>query len=541
MKNSKKAWRMSNPSETKTLSSKRRLAQILGILKKHHITKGIDPVKFREILEDLGPTFVKIGQIMASRQDMFSERYCKELVKLRDNVAPLPFTEIQRVIEEEYGCPMQEIFSSFEQKPLGSASIAQVHKAALLDGREIVVKVQRPYIYEMMERDISLIRRAGKLLRLSEVLGSVIDINIVMDEFWFTAKQEMDFLNEARFAMDFARNNADITYIGAPLIEQEYTTSRVLVMEYIDGIIIDDAPTLIKGGYDTHEIASKLAENYIKQIVDDGFFHADPHPGNLRIRDGKIIWIDFGMMGTLQRSDKDLMKKAVQAIGSNDTELMVDVVLTLGVHDGRIDYTQFYDDMEVFMKKYIHMDLSEINLGDAIQEVFTIAHKHRISMPKGISMLARGLVTMESTMTLLDPKTNIIQIAAGHVSEHLFHKLDPKKEALQAGRKLYEAGKRTLDIPIQLSELMRMMTKGRIKLNLEIMDSSVPLKTINHMVNKLVVGIVSCGLLMASSLICTTDMTPKVLGIPAIGFIGYMTAVFLGMWLLYTVLKDKRR
>lgn len=235
------------------------------------------------------------------------------------------------------------------------------------------------------------------------------------------------------------------------------------------------------------------------------------------------------------------MKKAVQAIGSNDTELMVDVVLTLGVHDGRIDYTQFYDDMEVFMKKYIHMDLSEINLGDAIQEVFTIAHKHRISMPKGISMLARGLVTMESTMTLLDPKTNIIQIAAGHVSEHLFHKLDPKKEALQAGRRLYEAGKRTLDIPIQLSELMRMMTKGRIKLNLEIMDSSVPLKTINHMVNKLVVGIVSCGLLMASSLICTTDMTPKVLGIPAIGFIGYMTAVFLGMWLLYTVLKDKRR
>ena len=515
---------MSNPNEAKTLSSKRRLAQILGILKKHHITKGVDPVKFREILEDLGPTFVKIGQIMASRQDMFSERYCKELVKLRDNVAPLPFADVQRVIEEEYGCPMQEVFSSFERIPLGSASIAQVHKASLLDGREIVVKVQRPYIYEMMERDISLIRRAGKLLRLSEVLGSVIDINIVMDEFWFTAKQEMDFLNEARFAMEFARNHQSITYIGAPLIEQAYTTSRVLVMEYINGIVIDDRKTLEEGGYDLREIASKLAENYIKQIVDDGFFHADPHPGNLRIRDGKIIWIDFGMMGTLQRSDKDLMKKAVQAIGSNDTELMVDVILTLGVHDGRIDYTLFYDDMEIFMKKYIHMDLNEINLGDAIQEVFTIAHKHRISMPKGISMLARGLVTMESTMTLLDPKTNIIQIAAAHVSEHIFKKLDAKKEAVNAGRKLYEAGKRTLDIPIQFSELMRMITKGRIKLNLEIMDSSVPLKTINHMVNKLVVGIVSCGLLMASSLICTTDMTPKVLGIPAIGFIGYMTA-----------------
>ena len=181
---------------------------------------------------------------------MFSERYCKELVKLRDNVAPLPFADVQRVIEEEYGCPMQEVFSSFERIPLGSASIAQVHKASLLDGREIVVKVQRPYIYEMMERDISLIRRAGKLLRLSEVLGSVIDINIVMDEFWFTAKQEMDFLNEARFAMEFARNHQSITYIGAPLIEQAYTTSRVLVMEYIDGIVIDDRKTLEEGGYD---------------------------------------------------------------------------------------------------------------------------------------------------------------------------------------------------------------------------------------------------------------------------------------------------
>ena len=197
---------------------------------------------------------------MASRQDMFSERYCKELVKLRDNVAPLPFADVQRVIEEEYGCPMQEVFSSFERIPLGSASIAQVHKASLLDGREIVVKVQRPYIYEMMERDISLIRRAGKLLRLSEVLGSVIDINIVMDEFWFTAKQEMDFLNEARFAMEFARNHQSITYIGAPLIEQAYTTSRVLVMEYIDGIVIDDRKTLEEGGYDL-EVASKLAEN----------------------------------------------------------------------------------------------------------------------------------------------------------------------------------------------------------------------------------------------------------------------------------------
>ena len=190
--------RMAN-NQNSTLSSKKRLAQIIGILKKHHLTQGIDPVKFREILEDLGPTFVKIGQIMSSRQDMFSERYCKELVKLRDNVAPMPFSVVEQVIEAEYGVSRAEIFPQMDPKPLGSASIAQVHKATLKDGRSIVAKIQRPHIYQMMERDISLVRRAVKILRLNEVLGSVVDLNIVLDEFWYTAKQEMDFLNEAHF------------------------------------------------------------------------------------------------------------------------------------------------------------------------------------------------------------------------------------------------------------------------------------------------------------------------------------------------------
>ena len=205
-------------NQNNSLSTKRRLAQILAILRKHHITKGIDPVKFRMILEDLGPTFVKIGQIMASRQDMFSQRYCRELVKLRDNVAPMSLDVVKRVIENEYQEDLKQVFIDFDVNPLGSASIAQVHKATLKDGRQIVVKVQRPGIYEMMERDISLIRRAVKILKLNDVLGSVVDLNIVLDEFWHTAKEEMDFLNEANFAKRFAHFHQDINYIAAPEI-----------------------------------------------------------------------------------------------------------------------------------------------------------------------------------------------------------------------------------------------------------------------------------------------------------------------------------
>lgn len=523
-----------------SLSSKHRLAQIIAILKKHHLTKGIDPVKLRMILEDLGPTFVKIGQIMSSRQDMFSERYCQELTQLRDNVAPMNMATIRTVVEDEYGTDLEDIFMTFDQVPLGSASIAQVHKATLRNGKQIVVKVQRPSIYNMMERDISLVRRAIQLLRLNEVLGSVVDLNIVLDEFWQTAKEEMDFLNEAQYAEHFIKLNEDLLYIGAPHIETEYTTSKVLVMEYVDGFEIDNRDLLLKNGYDNHEIAVKISENYIKQIVDDGFFHADPHPGNLRIRDGKIVWIDFGMMGILKREDKDLMKQAVLAIGNNDTQQLADVILVLGVHEDRIDYALFYDDIENFMQHYVSMDLKDMNLGDAVQEIFTIAHKHHISMPKGVSMLARGLVTMESTVMHLDPHISIIEVAANHVAGHILKDLDIKKELSTTGKKVYDATQYGLNIPIQLSELIRMIMKGRIKINLDIMDSSVPLNSVNHMVNKLTVGIVSAGLLMASSLLCTTQMSPQFFGIPAIGFIGYMTAIGLGIWLLITVLKERK-
>ncbi len=524
-----------------TITSQARLAQIVSILKKHHISQGIDPVKFRAIIEDLGPTFVKIGQIMASRQDMFSERYCKELVKLRENVAPMDLATIHQVIEDSYGQKLEDVFDDFQNKPLGSASIAQVHKAKLKSGQDIVIKIQRPGIYEMMERDLSLIRKASRILKLNEILGSVVDIDTVLDEFWQTTKDELDFLVEAKHAHTFTQNQYSIQYISSPIIYTEYSTSKVLVMEYIDGYEITQLGLLKSNGYDLHEIAIKLSENYIKQIVDDGFFHADPHPGNIRIRDGKIVWIDFGMMGSLTKEDKDLMKEAVFAIGQNEIDKLVEVILTLGKHDSHIDYTAFYADMESFMTRYIHLDLKDIHLGDAMQEIFTIAHQYHISMPKGISMLARGLVTIESTVMELDPNTNILEIAANHVSTKLKNIEVLKKEVKQTGLKTIDALEHSLDLPIKLSQVLNLIMKGRVKVNLEVMDSSVPLHTIDHMVNKLVVGIVSAGLLMASSILCTTQMTPKLFGIPALGFIGYMSAICLGLWLFYTVLKEKRR
>ena len=217
--------------QTSKLSTRARFAQILQILRKHHIRQGMDPVKFRRILEDLGPTFVKIGQIMSTRQDMFSERYCQELMKLRSQATPMPFEEVEKMIEKAYGKPMNQVFSSFTVIPLGSASIAQVHEAVLKDGTRVVAKVQRPYIYEWMERDVGLLRKAVKVLNLSEIVSSVVDLDMVIDEFWTAAQQEMDFTNEAKFAKRFRKTYEDCAFIDAPRIIDQYTTKEVLVMK----------------------------------------------------------------------------------------------------------------------------------------------------------------------------------------------------------------------------------------------------------------------------------------------------------------------
>lgn len=246
---------------------------------------------------------------MSTRQDMFSQRYTVELEKLRSSVKPMPFEEVESVLVQAFGDNWRSIFVNFDTTPLGSASIAQVHRATLNTGQEVVVKVQRPNIYETMKRDIRLVRKAAKFLNLSDIISSVVDLDMVLDEFWATSQEEMDFTIEARFAKRFKETYKDDKTVDAPLIYDEYTSKYVLVMEYVDGLDVNQLDLLESHGYDPSKIAHDLACNYISQIIENGFFHADPHSGNIRVRDDKIVWIDFGMMGTLNVHEREIMKK----------------------------------------------------------------------------------------------------------------------------------------------------------------------------------------------------------------------------------------
>lgn len=511
--------------------SQNRLKEILAVLNKHNIVKGLTPVKLRCILEDFGPTFVKLGQIMSMRPDILPAAYCKELEKLRADVNPMAIDEVYTVVEGEYQRRVSDVFATFDDKPIGSASIAQVHGAVLHDGTRVVVKVQRPGIREVMSKDMALLRTACKALRLTPVSGTI-DFGMVLDELWSVSQQEMDFLVEAHHAEEFFERNRDVKFATCPTIVDSLTTSKVLVMEYIDGFSIDDIAQLDENGYDRSEIGSKLTDNYMKQIIEDGFFHADPHPGNIRIRDGQIVWIDMGMMGRLSNRDRSLCKQAIHAVVQRDVNELKSIVLQMGVYHTPINQVQLYADIDGMLDKYCAMDMGDVDMGKLLEELLTVASSHKISMPKGVSMLGRGMMTLEGVISTVSPELNLMSIAASRMAQELQKDFDPKKEAVHTAQRVYASTSKALDIPALLSDFLKATNKGQTKFNLEFTGSKEPLSHINRMVKELIVCILASSLLMASSLLCTTDMQPRTLGIPTLGFFGYLIAFALTLWLL---------
>lgn len=515
-------------------SQLRRLGQILRILKKHKVTRGMDPVKFREILEDLGPTYVKIGQIMATRQDIFSQRYCSELEKLRSDVKPMPFETVKEVLTEAYGPDLDKVFTRIDETPLGSASIAQVHKAWLKDGPMVVVKVQRPGIYQEMEEDIRLLRKASGILKLSDVFSSVVDVNVVLDEFWTSAQQEMDFTNEAQNAIRFRRDYEDCAWLSAPVVYEDLTSRKVMVMEYISGCEIDDDARLDAEGYDRHEIAMRLGTNYITQITDFGFFHADPHSGNIRVRDGQIVYIDFGMMGTLTDRDRRLMKQAIKALAVRDTLKLTDTILTLGVVKRPPDYANLTQSIEEYVSIYCENSLEDIDLPAMVQDLFTICHEYGIALPKGISMLARSLVTFEGTIEVLDPSTNAMKIISTQKASLLSS--DWGRDLQHVLTRLQADADHMLNMPVQLSDILSMVRRGQLKVNLDLQGADSTIANFDRMINRIIVCLLIVALLMSSSIICTTKMKPEFLGIPLLGFAGFFIAFCMSMWLFVKML-----
>lgn len=521
-----------DPKELQT-ENKSRLREIASVLHKHHITRGVTPEKLRLILEDLGPTYVKLGQVMSLHSDILPKRYCDELMKLNTSVAPMPFSDVEYVLNNSYRGHWNEIFSSIDPNPIGSASIAQVHRAVLKNGEQVIIKVERRGIYDTMARDIRLMHRLVRLMPPVANLRNLVDLDMVLDELWTVAQQEMDFLTEAANMEEFRADNANIRYSAVPKLYSEYTTSKVLVMEYIDGPSITDVEALKAEGYDLEEIGTKFVNQFIKQVMDDGFFHADPHPGNVKIRDGKIVWLDMGMMGRLTERDRQLMAKGVEGIGMHDVDKVTSAVLSLGKFWSKPDREQLYRDLRDFLQEYGSMSMGDVNLGDTFEALMDIMKKNHISMPHGMTMLARGLTHVEGVVAAIAPDLNMVEIATNRISEEWIENVDWRKEFEKNSRHLYRSFSKGIEIPSLMTDVMKEHLKGQGRINLKLEASEDVRQMIFSSVRNLVIGLCIAGLLLSSSILCTTDMKPRVLDIPVLGAAGYFVAFASAFYFLF--------
>lgn len=528
-----------NTNSDEINGSTKRLREMVGVLRHRDLLHGITPEKIRLILEDLGPTFVKLGQIMSMRPDFLPGEYCDELMKLQANVKPMPFETVIKIIEREYGCQYQHIFSSIDEETLGSASIAQVHRAELKTGEHVVIKVQRPGIYDVMSKDIVLLKRAAALLSVLNTNNSFIDFGMVLDEMWIIAKQEMDFLMEASHIEEFRQLNMGEKYVDCPKVYHRLTTSRMLVMEYVDGIRFDDFEALKERNFDIDQLGRRLGENYVKQIVEDGYFHADPHPGNIWIRDGKIVWLDLGMMGRISARDRNAIRQAMYALANRDTFEMKTAVLSLGLPKGRIDHTRLYEDIDTLIGRYGDLDFKSLRMGELTSQIMNVLRTHKIGIGPGLSMFARGVLTIEGVMRKCCPDVNFVEIFAESLQMNFKKNFNWRAELDKFKSEGYVLLKKTMQLPEQISDILKMTMSGQTKVNLDLTGSEEPLRRIDKMMNKLTLGMISSALLLASSVICTTQMTPRILEMPLLGMLGYLAALVLCGRLLWDIIIKK--
>ena len=527
----REAWRKEDQG------SATRLREMVEVLRARDIVHGITPEKLRLILEDLGPTFVKLGQIMSMRPDFLPQEYCDELMKLQTEANPLPFSVIEKVIEQEYQRRWTRIFRSIDEEALGSASIAQVHRAVLLDGEKVVIKVQRPGVHDIMSKDIVLLKRAAGILKILGPAQDVVDFSMVLDELWAIAKQEMDFVMEANHIEEFRHANQDADFVSCPKVYRHLTTQHVLVMEYVDGIQIDDVAGLKAAGIDVRRIGERLGENYVKQIVEDGYFHADPHPGNIWVRGGKIVWLDLGMMGRLSNKDRAAIRKAIFALAQHDVFEMKAAVLSLGVPQERIDHARLYQDIDALIAQYGDLDFRSLKMGILSRQIMNVLRSHHIAIAPGISMFCRGVMTIEGVMRLVCPEVSFVEIFARSMELSFAKGFNWREEAGKAKREGYILLRKSLQLPEQISDILKMTLSGQTNVNLELTGADEPLARLNKMINKLIIALLSAALLLGSSTICTTQMTPKIMEIPFLGVLGYLAAIVLSARLLWSILR----
>ena len=519
---------------------KTRAAEIISVFARHNFyANGFTPEELCTTLEDLGPTYVKIGQVMSSRVDLLPKNYCRALEKLRQNVKPLDARIVRAVIEQETGRTIDDIYIEFRDKPLGSASIGQAHYGVLKDGTKVVTKVQRPLIADMMRKDFVLLKKLARLISVvtedKDDGEEIIDLMSVIEELEKVTEEELDFRIEAENTRFFREHCIeDDTKVSCPLVINELTTERMFTMTFVDGFSIAQKDKLIAQGCDPELIGRALLENYMHQVLDVGTFHADPHQGNIMISGGIPYWIDFGMIGRVSEADINLIQSLVMAMLEGDLDSLVNAVVSMGAASPQTNRNKLMEDMDVFLEKYMSVtSVNDLDMAVLMKEVSNLASRHHISMPRKYTMLARSVTTIEGVIAQLCPELNLFSFLANKLMERAAKNRDVAQSLLSTGKEALEAGKKTMKIPVLTYDVLNSMVRGRMKLNLELTGYEKIVNKAAVTAKQIVMAMFACILFFGSCLLCTTDIQPKLQnGIPLIAAVGLLFSIALA---IYTV------
>lgn len=495
------------------------------------------PENLRKACEELGPTFVKIGQILSTRPDILPPEYINELSKLQDNVAAQDFESIKTVFENSCGKKIEDVFLRFDKNPLASASIAQVHNAVLKDGRKVVVKIQRPLIREKMKLDLSILYKLASLTK-TKFEDALIDPLEAINELMESTKLELDFTNEALNLQKFREFNKNVAFVYAPYVVKELSNSSVLVMERIDGFKINNMARLKKGGYDLDDLGRKFTLSYCKQVFTDGFFHGDPHPGNLLISGGKICYIDFGIVGCFNDSLKSALNDVIYAVAYRDPGKLVAVLMSIGIKKGYVNRNKLYEDIDYLFASYLSTSLQNIKISSMLQEVYECASSNNIKLPKDLTILIRALILVEGVAAEISPDINILDIVVPFVKEGSISKLIKETTFDQVLLRTYNFVRSSSYLPSKIIELSDSLISGRAKVQLEFSNVDKSINDINKIANRIIFGIIVASLILGSCLILNSNIGPKVSGVSVIGISGFIISGIFGLYLIISIIRS---
>ncbi|HPH94988.1 MAG TPA: AarF/ABC1/UbiB kinase family protein [Anaerolineaceae bacterium] len=499
------------------------------------------PERLRLMLEELGPTYVKLGQVVSSRTDLLPPDWIAELKKLHDAVPPFPYEQVRQTFIEDLGAPPEILFAEFDPVPVAAASIGQVHRARLLNGQPVVVKVQRPGIHDVINADIEMISRLARLVEARTAIGRKAGLRDIVAEFALSLNEEMDYHNEATNADALRHNLRKAPRIHVPYIHWDKVTTRILTMEAVEGIKIDDMEALKAAGVDLKLLAEDMIKSIFQQLLIDGFFHADPHPGNLFVipETNTLVFIDLGMTGRLLPEQCEQISKIVRALVDRDSKEIVRLMLLVGVPYQNVDEKALRRAVDRMIGRYLNASLSSISFSQLVSDVLKVVFEHGIRLPGEFSLGVKVLLQAEGIAFQLNPDIQIVDVATMIWRQVALKRLDPRYWLDRGSDDAHEAIRMIDSVSHSSEAILKQIEKGALKVGVDLTD--LDMDQIFIITNRMTGSLVLVGMLIGSALAMGVSPNQSWNFIPLLGVIGFIASMALGGSLVWMVFIDLLR